>query len=107
MSSLRPVQLADILGYVNQLSQRMPLIPLTPTSVQRISTKGRIAPELVTPVAGESILKPRIGCDALSPVDKSAAPCRCDVFCLHSLMHFDGRTTPKLSLFLAGIRAAT
>ena len=34
------------------------------TSGQRIPTKGRIAPALVTPAAGESILKPRIGRDA-------------------------------------------
>ena len=35
------------------------------TSGQSISTKRRIAPALVTPAAGESILKPRFRRDAL------------------------------------------
>jgi len=44
------------------------------TSGQRILTKGCITPTLVTPAAGDSILKPHFCTDALSPVDKSAAP---------------------------------
>ena len=43
-------------------------------SGQRILTKGPIDPALVTPAAGESILKPLFRRDALCPVYKSAQP---------------------------------
>ena len=66
------------------------------TSGQRILTKGRIAPALVTPVAGESILKPHFHRDALSPADKSAALCCCGICCLQSSVpHFSGRNDPQ------------
>jgi len=44
------------------------------TSGQRIPTKGRIAPALVTPAADESILKPRIGRDAAVPCGQVCGP---------------------------------
>jgi len=50
--------------------------------------------ELVTPATGESNLEPRFRRDALSPADKSAAPCYCSVCYLHSLMHFSGGVQP-------------
>jgi len=65
-------------------------------SGQRISTKGRIAPALVNPAAGESILKPRFRRDELSPADKSAAPCCCGICCLCSLIHFIREQPSKL-----------
>jgi len=53
-------------------------------------TKGRIAPVLVTPTAGESILKLRFCCDVL-PLQTSPQPSdAAGVCCLYSLMHFKG-----------------
>ena len=62
------------------------------------SEEGRTVPALVTPAAGEAILKPRFRCDALSPADKSAALCCCSLCYLNSLMHFNGPENPKLPL---------
>jgi len=42
-------------------------------SGQRISTKGRIAPALVNPAAGESILKPRFRRDERTSLQPRAA----------------------------------
>ena len=58
------------------------------TSGQRISTKAGIASTLlVHPRAGESILQPRA----------AAGACY-----LHSLIHFDGGTAPKIALCSGG-----
>jgi len=65
------------------------------TNSQRISTKGHTAPTIVTPAVGESQSEAALCHDVLSPMDKSAAPYCCSICCLHSLMHFDGGTTPK------------
>jgi len=62
------------------------------TSGQRILTKGRITSALVTPTAGESILKLCFHHDMLSPAEKSAAPCCHSICCLHSSMPFSGVT---------------
>jgi len=73
------------------------------TSGQSISTKRRIAPALVTPAAGESILKPRFRRDALSPPDKSAAPRCCGVCCLtHSNAFSDGEQLLNCLFFWGG-----
>jgi len=72
------------------------------TSGQRTLTIGHIAPALVTPVAGESIPKPRFRRDALSTADKSAAPCCCGVCCIHSLLHFNWESSPKNCHFPCG-----
>ena len=90
------------------LQRVAPVTYLTAAHVkQRILTKSHIVPALVTPTAlvGESILKPRTGCDALSPADKSAAPCCCGICCLHSLVHFnEGKSPPpkNMPLLLGG-----
>jgi len=66
------------------------------TSGQRTLTKSRIAPHLiVTPAAGESILKLRFRREALSPADKSAALRCCGVCCLRSLMHLNQGSDPQ------------
>ena len=65
------------------------------TSGQRILPKGRIAPELVTPAACESILTHCFRRDFLSPVDKSAAPCCCGICCLNSLMQNNPQSCPS------------
>ena len=44
----------------NRFESRIGMLYCNATSRQRISTKGRIAAALVTPAAGESILKPHI-----------------------------------------------
>ena len=72
---------------------------------QRIWTKGRTAPALVTPVAGESILKPHFRGDAL-PLRTSLQPrAAADVCCLHNVMHFIGVTIPKMAPSTGGIGA--
>jgi len=60
-------------------------------------TTGRIVRHtLVTPLAGESILRPRIGHDTLSPVDDSTATCCCGACCLVLCTLF-GELTPKIA----------
>jgi len=66
-----------ILCYAERCDLIMTLLRvLLTTSGQRILTKDRIAPVLVTAAAGESILKQHFCHDALSRADKSAAPVR-------------------------------
>ena len=62
------------------------------TSGQRILTKGRIAPALVTPAAGESTLKPRFRRDALSLLT-SMQPRAAAVFAAYAFQW--ERKTPK------------
>jgi len=60
-------------------------------------TTGRIVRHtLVTPLAGESILKPRTGHDTLSPVDDSTTTCCCGACCLVLCTLF-GELTPKIA----------
>jgi len=54
------------------------------TNGQRTQMKGHIAPTLSIPTVGEFTLKPRFHRDAVSSVDKSAAPHYCGIYCLHT-----------------------
>ena len=64
--------------------------------------------ELVTPATGESNLEPRFRRDALSPADKSAAPCCCRRLLLTQSNAFQwGSTTPKISPCPGEIRDPT
>ena len=61
--------------------------------------EGRITPTLFTPTVGESIPRLCYHCDALSPVDKSAAPCCCRCLLLTQCNAFQwGGTSPKIVL---------
>ena len=54
-------------------------------------------------MAGESILKPRIGHDAQSPVLKSAVLWCCNICLLYRLMHFNKKPHPQLSITLGDL----
>jgi len=73
------------------------------TSGQSISTKRRIAPALVTPAAGESILKPRFRRDALSPSGQVCSPALLRRLLLNTLQCIQRwGTTLELPLLLGG-----
>ena len=84
------------------------LYPLRLVSINAVSRLKREVTKLLRKAASPPLhlspprrlnpfcTKPRFRRDALSPADKSAAPCNCGVCCLHSLMHFNaGEQSPQ------------
>jgi len=72
------------------------MLSLTPERQCR-KTESPHRPRTCHPRGVSPFWKPRCRHDALSLTYKAAAPWCCGVWCLHSLMHFNG-VTPKLPL---------